>query len=297
MAGEGFYILDAAGNRKLTSFGSGASLPDPVTVAHGGTGLTTVAQGDLLYGSAAGVISRLAKDAAGVRILTNLGPSHDPIWSDPLTAIGCIPRPTSRKSGWHESLAAAAFTNVALASTVSNNANVVDATSCWIRFTTGAVSGNQAGHRTTADIMWLDHLPMIEVVLRTGVSIASCTIWICLNNAAALISNNADQHLLKGIGFRFDSAADAGMWVPWASDGTTQQIGTAVAAIAAATVYTLKFWLTGTTLHCTVNNGTEQTLTIGAAALATLMRLNAQITTTAAGAKILDVASIYHEWN
>jgi len=296
-----WYVIDANGNRKQSALGSAAALTVPVSVLHGGTGLITVAQGDLLYGSAPGVLSRLAKDTGGLRILSNLGANFNPIWSNPLSALTVIPRPTARKSAWHEALGTASFaSNVATATTAGLTTAVTDSTAQWLRFTTGAVSGNQAGHRTAADLMWLNHAPLFEAVVRAGSSIAACTIWVVLSNVGAgLLTNSADQHLLKGVGFRFDSAADGGQWVPWTSDGTTQTIGTPIAAIAANGVYILTCIVAagGGSAALSVNGSAPQTVTIGAGALSAAMRLNAQITTTAAAAKVLDVTTIYHEWN
>jgi hypothetical protein len=295
-----WYVLDANGNRKQSALGSAAGLTVPVSVLHGGTGLLTVAQGDLLYGSAPGVLARLAKDTGGLRILSNLGAGFNPVWSNPLSALSVVPRPTARKSGWHEALGTASFASVAAtATTAGTTTAVTDAVAQWLRFTTGAISGNQAGHRSAADLMWLNHAPLFEAVVRPG-SITACTIWVVLSNVgAALLTNNADQHLLKGVGFRFDSATDGGQWVPWTSDGTTQTIGTPIAAIAANGVYVLTCTVAagGGSAALSVNGSAPQTVTIGAAALGTLMRLNGQITTTAAAAKILDITTIYQEWN
>jgi hypothetical protein len=49
---RGMRSLDSNGNTKLSriQLGTGASLQDPVIVSQGGTGLTSCAQGDLLYG-------------------------------------------------------------------------------------------------------------------------------------------------------------------------------------------------------------------------------------------------------
>lgn len=52
-----------------------------VTVPQGGTGITTVAQGDLLYGSAADTISALAKSTSATRYLANTGSSNNPAWA------------------------------------------------------------------------------------------------------------------------------------------------------------------------------------------------------------------------
>lgn len=58
------------------------------SVATGGTGLSTVAQGDLLYGSATDTLSRLAKDANATRYLANTGASNNPAWAQVNLANG-----------------------------------------------------------------------------------------------------------------------------------------------------------------------------------------------------------------
>jgi hypothetical protein len=73
---EDLFALDDA----LDSAGGGTDLPDPVTVPHGGTGLVTVAQGDLLYGSAADTLAALAKNTSSKRYLSNQGSSNNPAW-------------------------------------------------------------------------------------------------------------------------------------------------------------------------------------------------------------------------
>lgn len=47
----------------------------------GGTGLTTYAQGDLIYGSAANTLSALSKDTNATRYLSNTGTSNNPAWA------------------------------------------------------------------------------------------------------------------------------------------------------------------------------------------------------------------------
>lgn len=53
----------------------------PVTVTQGGTGLTTIAQGDLLYGSNIDAISALPKNTTATRYLSNTGSSNNPAWA------------------------------------------------------------------------------------------------------------------------------------------------------------------------------------------------------------------------
>lgn len=59
-----------------------------LAVPRGGLGLATVAQGDLLYGSAANTYSRLTKDANATRYLSNTGASNNPAWAQVNLANG-----------------------------------------------------------------------------------------------------------------------------------------------------------------------------------------------------------------
>jgi hypothetical protein len=55
---------------------------------YGGTGLTSYNQGDLLYGSASNVLSKLAKDTNATRYLSNQGTSNNPSWNQVNLANG-----------------------------------------------------------------------------------------------------------------------------------------------------------------------------------------------------------------
>lgn len=61
-----------------------------IGVTFGGTGLNTVAQGDLLYGSALNTYSTLAKDANATRYLSNTGTSNNPAWAQVNLANGVV---------------------------------------------------------------------------------------------------------------------------------------------------------------------------------------------------------------
>lgn len=52
-----------------------------LAVTRGGTGLATVAQGDILYGSASNTLSALAKNTTATRYLSNTGSSNNPAWA------------------------------------------------------------------------------------------------------------------------------------------------------------------------------------------------------------------------
>lgn len=81
-------LANAGTARTNLGLGSIAVLADPLTETHGGTGQTTITQGDLLYGSAANTISKLAKDANSTRYLSNQGTSNSPSWNQVNLANG-----------------------------------------------------------------------------------------------------------------------------------------------------------------------------------------------------------------
>lgn len=57
-------------------------------VTSGGTGIATVAQGDLVFGSASNTISALAKNTSSTRYLSNTGSSNNPAWAQVNVANG-----------------------------------------------------------------------------------------------------------------------------------------------------------------------------------------------------------------
>lgn len=65
----------------LGTIGTGVWQGTTVGAIYGGTGLTTYAQGDLIYGSAANTLSKLTKDANATRYLSNTGASNNPAWA------------------------------------------------------------------------------------------------------------------------------------------------------------------------------------------------------------------------
>lgn len=65
-----------------------ATLINPLTAHNGGTGLNSVAQGDLIYSSATNTFSILSKSAAATRYLSNTGTSNNPAWAQVNLANG-----------------------------------------------------------------------------------------------------------------------------------------------------------------------------------------------------------------
>lgn len=77
----------SGGTTGLTTSGGPITGSGTITLAgtlgtgNGGTNLTTYAQGDLIYGSASNVLSKLTKDTNATRYLSNTGTSNNPAWA------------------------------------------------------------------------------------------------------------------------------------------------------------------------------------------------------------------------
>lgn len=68
-------------SKVVLSDGSGFLTTGTPSVIQGGTGLTAVSQGDILYGSATNTLSVLTKSASASRYLSNSGTSNNPAWA------------------------------------------------------------------------------------------------------------------------------------------------------------------------------------------------------------------------
>lgn len=79
----GVGVAPSYGKIGLTTHVSG-TLP----VTSGGTGLTTAAQGDIVYGSASNTLSLLSKSTTATRYLSNTGTSNNPAWAQVNMADG-----------------------------------------------------------------------------------------------------------------------------------------------------------------------------------------------------------------
>lgn len=85
--------IDAAyiGQSSITTLGTiatGTWSATTIAPTVGGTGLTTYAQGDIIYGSASNTLAKLAKDTNSTRYLSNQGTSNNPSWNQVNLANG-----------------------------------------------------------------------------------------------------------------------------------------------------------------------------------------------------------------
>lgn len=85
--------IDAAyaGQSSITTLGTvatGTWNASVITPVYGGTGLSAIAQGDILYGTGTNAIGILGKNGSATRYLTNNGTSNNPNWSQVNLANG-----------------------------------------------------------------------------------------------------------------------------------------------------------------------------------------------------------------
>lgn len=79
--GPSISINTTLSGLSFNTSGSTITLSGTLGAASGGTGLSTYAQGDLLYSSATNVLAALAKDTNATRYLSNTGSSNSPAWA------------------------------------------------------------------------------------------------------------------------------------------------------------------------------------------------------------------------
>lgn len=72
----------------LGTIGTGTWAGTTIAVDHGGTGLASYTQGDLLYASGSTTIATLAKNTSSTRYLSNTGASNNPAWDQVNLANG-----------------------------------------------------------------------------------------------------------------------------------------------------------------------------------------------------------------
>lgn len=78
------------GGSPITSSGTITLALNTVAVSKGGTGFTTYAEGDLLYGSASNVLAKLTTSVTAHQVLSNDGGSGIPAWSGGTAASGNV---------------------------------------------------------------------------------------------------------------------------------------------------------------------------------------------------------------
>lgn len=232
-------------------------------VTNGGTGLATVAQGDLLYGSAANTLSKLAKSTASAQYLKNSGTNNNPVWA----AIPDVLPPGSDNNDnvgmpaitlFPSSSANVTSGGTSQLGTAQSGAIQSDSAGIFCR-STSSVNATPAIYRLAGanNIGIVDNLVYLTRI-RTGSDITNVRFFIGFVSGGDF-PNNSDTLATNGVAIRYStSAADAG-WVGVNNTGgaqstTANPTTTPIAAIAANTLYNLRIDVTATLVTFTVDN-------------------------------------------
>lgn len=158
-----------------------------LAATNGGTGLATLAQGDLLFGSAANTWSALAKDANATRYLSNTGATNNPAWAQINLANGVTGTLPATNGG--SGFASYAVGDILYADTTTTLAKLADVA-------VGALLGS--GGVTTAP-SWLT-AGVLSTSLRTPLVIGGTGVASPLNLQAttAIGASGADIIFLGG---------------------------------------------------------------------------------------------------
>jgi hypothetical protein len=160
----------------------------------GGASIPTIAQGDLLYGSAANVLSALAKDTNATRYLSNTGASNNPSWAQVDLSNGVTGTLPSANGGSGVSSptahgvliaeGASAFTSIVLgAGQILIGTTASDPVAAAIGSGSGILVGNSSGAITVSNTGVLSN---VATANQTTVSGATGNVTIGLASNAIL---------------------------------------------------------------------------------------------------------------
>lgn len=267
----------------------------------------------LLQGTRAGQPVATTVPAGTLYFVTDEGvieQSDATVWSaySAAAAVTPVPLPTSRKSYWwmYNDLFTSYVQGISNPSGVGSLSNVQDATSTWKRQTTSSSADAYAGLITSAggaEAPHFNHLPTLRFHMRTGAVITASRQWVGLFDTSGSSTSPGTSATgvltAKHVAFRYVEGTDT-QWVASVGDGTTQTVSANIAAIAAATVYTLKIrFITSTSVAFSVNGGAETTVALATnAADATDMYQAVYVANKTGGnTRIVDIAGMYADYN
>lgn len=206
-----------------------------------------------------------------------------------------VPLPSSnRKFGaWYATGATAADGLIAsnLSQTSSTNAQVVDDLGIHWQYTSGAVSGNQAGLFTTTAIVRRTHNPVLRVKVLTPATTASSQFLCGFSSSSTLATTTTPLNTFHGVLVGWRNADTT--WQVLSNNGSATQTVTAEGqTVAASTWNNIEIELqSGFKCTVAVNNRTPIQLTATAAkpAVSTNLYIYCMVTTLTTAARSISI--------
>lgn len=162
-------------------------------------------------------------------------------------------------------------------------ARSVEAVNAYNSFTTAAAAGAGAGWRSGFALVQQRFLPQYDILITAPDILTNVRLWVGLTS---LQFPDADTHTGHTAAFRFSSVAGDTGWRPVTRDGTTQNTGSNIGTVVAATRYRLRIRFAGSSVLFSVDGGTEQELSANIPGSTTDLGVDQRLIAQAASARV-----------
>jgi len=169
---------------------------------------------------------------------------------------------------------------------------VLASTNLILNYASGAVSGNDAGIRSSQLLLCQPILnPDFQAVIRSPSTMTNVRIWAGLISA---VNTNSDTLAGHGACFRYSTVVGDAGWLPITRDGATQNPGTAIGTVVADTLYRLRMRTldAGVTWKFSVNGSAEQDVVANVPGTTTSLGFDVRVYTQTAGSRNIGMSRI-----
>ena len=174
-----------------------AGVTGTLPVTNGGTGLATVAQGDLLYGSAANTLSALGKSTTATRYLANTGTNNNPQWDQVNLTNGVTGVLAIANGGTNANLTASnGGILYSTASAVAILSGTATANQVLLSGSSGAPSWSTATYPATTTANQILYSSSNNTI--AGIATANSSILVTSGAGVPSLSTNLPSHSVNG---------------------------------------------------------------------------------------------------
>lgn len=178
-------------------------------------------------------------------------------------------------------------------STAGSTSDVTDGSKNWTRFVSNTTLGAAAGIRQAGTIFRYDHLPIFDLYIKTGSSLANQRIWICIT---PVDTSNSDTAPNNSVGLNYSSVLGDTTWYAYCRDGSAQTRVDTGTAIATDTAYRIRIRVLSSSIKVSINGGAEVTASTNFPSTSTQAGWVTKAYTNSAGTAVrLDFAYQHHK--